>query len=369
MENLASRPTPKIYIYKIPTTIQIDEFKKQRCIFSKYNVELILYQQLSTINSSLYNLYITENPEEADLFYIPFFGSCYLFNCWINNNWNQTEKCQVDSNYLEPLMNYIIQNFNYWNKTNGKNHFMIHPMDNSDNYYEKNFLFHNSVYLTIFGDKRNFNQNFLRYNNIVIPSSTPLLNIYRFNPLHYIGDNGNPFGRNIKVIFRGCCANVTDINSDGIRYIIFNTLKGLPGWDIEESSDRDEYSRLLARSKYGLTPSEWSLDVNRIWEYIAFGVVPIVIADGIIKPFEDDIDWDSMIVRIRRNDVHRIDEILDAISEDEYQRKRERVWLIGKYLVINNGCVWHFVVRSFCRMLKRIDQAIIYIDGYTFHST
>ncbi|KAF0425099.1 glycosyltransferase family 47 protein [Gigaspora margarita] len=208
----------------------------------------------------------------------------------------------------------------------------------------------------------------LRY-AIFIPSSTPLLNIYRFNPLHYIVDNGNPFGRNIKVIFRGCCANVTDINSDGIRYIIFNTLKGLPGWDIEESSDRDEYSRLLARSKYGLTPSEWSLDVNRIWEYIAFGVVPIVIADGIIKPFEDDIDWDSMIVRIRRNDVHRIDEILDAISEDEYQRKRERVWLIGKYLVINNGCVWHFVARSFCRMLKRIDQEIIYIDGYTFHST
>ncbi|CAG8699389.1 7137_t:CDS:2, partial [Dentiscutata erythropus] len=302
---------PKIYIYKIPPEIQIDEFQKQRCIFSKYNVELILYNQLSTVNSSLYKLYITEKPEEADLFYIPFFGSCYLFNCWIKNNWNEKEKCQ-----------------------------------------------------------RNIDQKFRRYNTIIIPSSTPILNIFRLNPHQFVDKTGSPRGRNIKGIFRGSYANtnVTDIYSDGIKHVIFNGLKGLPGWNIEESSDREEYSRLLARTKYGLTSSEWTLDTTRIWEYLSFGVVPIVIDDGIIKPFEDDVDWDSMIVRVRRSEFHRISEILDAISEDEYQKKRKRVWLIGRYMVINNGCAWHFIVRSFCRMLKMVNQEVIDIEGYTHFS-
>ncbi|CAG8517868.1 13446_t:CDS:2 [Dentiscutata erythropus] len=335
----------------------------------RYNSELILFDQLSALDSTLHNLYVTKNPEEADLFYIPFFGSCYLFNCWINNSWNQTKRCQVDTVYLEPLMNYIIQNFVYWNKTNGANHFMIHPMDSSDDYYSKKEMFQNSIYLTTIGDKRNLGyQNFRRYHNIVIPSATPILDTYHIDPLKYVNENGNPFGRDIKGLFRGCCANVnaTDAYSDGIRHVIFNGLKGLPGWNIGESSDPEVYAKLLARSKYGLTPSGWTLDTARIWEYIAFGVVPIVIADGIIEPFEDDTDWDSMIVRVRRSDTHRINEILDSISE-EYQKKRERVWRIGKYLVFKNGHTWHFIVRNFCRMLNIIKQEVIDIEGYTYY--
>ncbi|CAG8742212.1 11244_t:CDS:1, partial [Racocetra fulgida] len=153
--------------------------------------------------------------------------------------------------------------------------------------------------------------------------ATPILNAHNVDPIKYVGEDGNPFGRDIKGIFKGCCASVkvTDSYSDGIRYIIFNGLKGLSDWDIGEVSENEEYSKALARSKYGLAPSGWTLDTTRIWEYFAFGVVPVVIADGIIEPFEDDVDWDSMIVRIRRNDAHRINEILDAIPEDEYQRK------------------------------------------------
>ncbi|CAG8700498.1 229_t:CDS:2, partial [Cetraspora pellucida] len=320
---------PKIYIYKIPSSIQINESKKLRCRFSKNNVEIILFEQLSKINSTINNLYVTENPKEADLFYIPFFGSCYLFNCWINNNWNKTENCQVDLIYLEPLMNYIIQKFPYWNKTNGKDHFIIHPMNNIDDYYEKKEIFHNSIYLTTNGNLDY--PKFRKYRNIVIPSTTPILNIFNLNPSDYIGRSN----RDIKGVFRGCAnGDVKDNYSDGIRYILFNGLKGLPGWDIEEeTSSIDDYARLLSRAKYGLTPSEWTLDTIPIWEYFAFGVVPVVIADEIIDPFEDDMDWDSMIVRVRRNEAYRINEILDAIPEDEYLKKRERVSLIGKNML------------------------------------
>ncbi|CAG8757474.1 10524_t:CDS:2, partial [Racocetra fulgida] len=146
-------------------------------------------------------------------------------------------------------------------------------------------------------------QKFKRYNNIVIPSATLMLNDYYVDSIKYVGKYGNPFGRDIKGIFRGCCANVnaTDRYSDSVRYVIFNGLKGLPGWDIENHQTQKDILKQLQ-------------DQNM--------VVPVVIADGIIEPFEDDVDWDSMIVRVRRNGVHIVNEIL--ISEYEYQRQHER---------------------------------------------
>ncbi|CAG8578817.1 16151_t:CDS:1, partial [Racocetra fulgida] len=198
--------------------------------------------------------------------------------------------------------------------------------------------------------------------------TTPILNIYNLNPNDYTNRVSN---RDIKGIFRGCCANVnvTDDYSEGIIHVIFNRLKGLPGWNIEEeSSSIDEYANLLARAKYGLAPSGWMFDPIPIWEYFAFGVVPVVIADGIVEPFEDDMDWDSMIVRIRRSEALIINEILDAIPEDEYLKKRERVSLIGKNMVINYGYTWHYIVRNFCRMLKIVKHEVIDIEGYDYQS-
>jgi hypothetical protein len=123
-----------------------------------------------------------------------------------------------------------------------------------------------------------------------------------------------------------------------------------------------EYLEKLSRAKFGLSPMGWTLDTTRIWEYIAYGVVPVVIADGIIEPFEMDVDWDSFIVRIRRDEVHRLDEILRGIDDTTYEYKRKKLWEHGRRVGLEMDA-WHYISRELCR-IQHIDQPVNLGLGY-----
>ncbi|KAG0740073.1 hypothetical protein G6F62_006261 [Rhizopus arrhizus] len=346
---------PKIYVYKAPESIQVPEqIQKEKCHESNYNSEIILHNQLTDPTSPIYEHYVTENPEEADFFFIPFFGSCYLYNCWYENKWNWDERCEVDAKYVDPLMDMVIQEYPYWNKTGGRNHIMIHPMDKTFTYYQSNPRFQPAVFLKTVGDKRTKWMSRHRYHrDIVIPSATRMIHHLRANPLDYLNAQGQPKSgkRDIFALFQGCCLKVqpTDEYSNGIRSLFFNHFAHYPGYEIGESVADEEYLQKLSRAKYGLSPMGWTLDTTRIWEFMAFGVVPVVIADGIIEPFEFDVDWDKFIVRVRRDEVHRLDEILKNIDDKTYEYKQKNLWEFGRRVGLEMDA-WHFIVRELCRM-------------------
>ncbi|CAM0137991.1 hypothetical protein VKS41_001211 [Umbelopsis sp. WA50703] len=352
---------PKIYVYDIPDTIQVSKTARETtCYRSNYKSEIMLHDALTDPSSIFYKLYVTEDPEEAELFYIPFFGSCWLFSqCWSQRNWNFEERCGVDDAYVNPVMDYIIKSNPYWNRTGGLDHLMVHPMDHTYNYYQSNQRFQPAIFLTTIGDKREAAMVKLRYGrDIVIPSATELLHMAKLDPMHYLTSTGGPQysvvgsrKRNILALFRGLGEDNKpgDIYSHGVRSLLFSYFRHLPNWDIADRASSEEYAVLLARSKYGLAPEGWTLDTTRVWEYIAFGVVPVIIADGIVEPFENDVDWDSFSVRVRRSEVHRLDEILHSISEEEYERKRTSLWEHGRRIGLEKEA-WHFIVRDLCRI-------------------
>ncbi|CAG8535925.1 11364_t:CDS:2 [Dentiscutata heterogama] len=350
---------PKIYVYKIPENLKSQSYYEYEiCKGSNYNVEVTLYEQLIK-SGKINDLYVTSNPDEADFFFIPFFGSCYLMNCWNTNNWDYTKRCEIEEKYSIPLMNWVIKENPYWNKTNGRNHIMIHPMDRGSLYYPESQIFMlNASFLTVIGDKRisGFREHRYRHmQDIVIPSVTRILNVAKINPRDYVDADGNRNNRDVFAMFWGCCQNVKpdDEYSLGIRSILFSGLAKSPRYKIDEEVNHthEDYAKLLTRAKFGLAPQGWTLDTTRLWEYLAFGVVPVIIADGIVLPFENDVDWKSMAVFIRREDVHLTDEILLSITENEYQRKRQRVWEIGSQLYKNS---WHYIARDLCRKLDRV---------------
>ncbi|CAO3703188.1 unnamed protein product [Rhizopus stolonifer] len=64
---------PKIYVYKAPSNIQVPLKIQQENATSLTTIsEIILHNQLTDPNSAIYQHYVTENPEEADFFFIPF---------------------------------------------------------------------------------------------------------------------------------------------------------------------------------------------------------------------------------------------------------------------------------------------------------
>lgn len=81
-------------------------------------------------------------------------------------------------------------------------------------------------------------------------------------------------------------------------------------------------------------------------------VVPVFVGtDGLVLPFENDVDWAAMSVRIPRDRAHETPRILARIPTAEYERMREMVWRIGRTTVIESdrGTVWQYIARELRR--------------------
>ncbi|BGP05755.1 hypothetical protein JCM10049v2_001568 [Rhodotorula toruloides] len=437
---------PKIYVYDLPPSLRLPQKTVSQCRWSAYNSELLLHQLLAQPATSEHpspnhphlSLY-TSNPDEADFFFAPLFPACYLFDCWVKAGWTKTERCNVDEGYIQPVMRHIRETMPYWNRSAGADHLIPHPMDYVDGYYTETSraAMNGSSYLVTVGDVRPapYGSHFRFYRDIVIPSSTHLLNSYYINPLDYVDQDGHPLreprgaadprrqtqavptgveifqpspqeagawrrrpsfrnlasklvgGRGIDrdrrttlAIFRGGVGTANDGEryALGIRSLFFpsdgnastppfsSTIRAgfssLPGFDIAEQSENDDYARRLARSKFGLAPPGYTLDTTRIYEYLAYGVVPVFIGSGPtagqVMPFANDVDWSSFSISIPRDRAHETPRILAQVSDDEYERLRRKVWEVGRMVVLEGreGNVWKLIARQLCRM-KRLGIA------------
>ncbi|GAA6003256.1 hypothetical protein JCM10207_001828 [Rhodosporidiobolus poonsookiae] len=431
--------TPKIYVYDLPPSLRLPESTVSQCRWSAYNSELLLHDLLVKPPAASpvpadhpHHTLFTSNPDEADFFFVPLFPACNLFNCWVRAGWTKTERCNVDEGYTQPVMQHIREAHPHWNASGGADHLLTHPMDYVDGYYttESRAAMNASTYLVTVGDLRPapYGKYFRAWRDLVIPSSTHLLNSYFLNPMDYLDEHGRPLEtprgnahpkrrgeaapshaeifvpsppaplslldrlgelfyllrhgsaalseRDTLAIFRGGVGEPTDGESYslGIRSLFFPSsgdpslppfsstpragFSSLPDFDIAPASEPDDYARRLARSKFGLAPPGYTLDTTRLYEYLAFGVVPVFIGTGPragqVLPFETDIDWASFSLFIPRERAHETPRILRAVGEEEYERLRRNVWEVGRKVVLEGreGNVWKLLARQLCRMKR-----------------
>ncbi|GAA5922367.1 hypothetical protein JCM3775_005705 [Rhodotorula graminis] len=435
----------KIYVYDLPPALRLPDKTVKQCRWSAYNSELLLHQLLvdptahASTTSHPHNTLYTTNPAEADFFLVPLYPACFLFDCWVKAGWTKTARCGVDDTYIEPVMRYVREAHPHWNASGGADHLLVHPMDFVDGYYTETSraAMNASTYLVTVGDVRPapLGSYFRSFRDLVIPSSTHLLNSYRVNPLDYVDEAGRPLveprgaasphrrdnvdpptveifspspepveaglrglarslvrlvrhvlglahvarleARTTLAIFRGGLGTAADGErySLGIRSLFFpsdgNTstppfsshvhpgFSSLPGFDIAEWSDNDDYARRLARSRFGLAPPGYTLDTTRIYEYLAFGVVPVFVGSGPtagqVMPFARDVDWSSFSLSVPRERAHELPEILERVTDAEYDRLRSAVWDVGRKVVLEGreGNVWRLLARDLCRLKRK----------------
>lgn len=427
-----------IQVYELPPSLTLPEKTILQCRWSAYNSEMILHRLLTSPNpvaasSISQHFSVISNPNEADLFFVPLFTSCYLFDCWVKAGWPKvkTPRCGVEEDMILPVMDWIRAQ-GFWDRRGGADHMIPHPMDYGDGYFTETArsAMNASTHLVTVGDHRPppFSLHYRHYRDIVIPSATHLLNSYYVNPLDYVDEQGHPRARPIgvadpkaksvqpkrseiylptpssgmksaqsllarimppllraraastrstQVIFRGGLGRPGEGEAYAlsIRSLFFPSPTGnisespfsshvhpgfssLPGWDIALASENDEYARALAQARFGLAPPGYTLDTTRLYEYLAFGVVPVFIGTGPhagqAMPFERDFDYDTFSIFVPRERAHELPMILARISEEEYEKLRKGVWNVGRQLVIEEGRgnVWKWIVRDMCRMQR-----------------
>lgn len=398
-------------IYDLPSSLQLTQAQHDQCRWSAYNSELLLSSLLSSLPSASLSPavpVVTTDPSEADFFFIPFFPSCFLFNCWVKAGWKTSLRCDVERDYILPVMNWV-RSQPFWEARQGSDHIIIHPMDFIDGYFneEARMAMNSSIYLVTVGDLRPkpYGENYRRRRDIVIPSSTHLINSYYLNPRDYVDEHGTPYltppsledsppptqpeiwaptptqpakwGKRHKretttrtntAIFRGGRGNPDEGEAYalGIRKLFFpsNSSKAqthsgfssLPLWDIAEWSENPEYAVALSRAKFGLVPPGYTLDTTRLWEYLAFGVVPVFIGAGgeagQVMPFADDFSYADFSISIPRERAHELPRVLEEVSRKNYERLRKNVWEVGRLLVLEKGkgLAWKWISRNLCRL-------------------
>ncbi|KAK4368297.1 hypothetical protein RND71_012089 [Anisodus tanguticus] len=232
------------------------------------------------------------DPEEADLFYVPFFSSLSLVANPIRSNnvvASEDRPAYSDEEMQESLIEWLEQQ-EYWKRNNGWDHVFICQDPNA--LYKVVDRVKNGVLLVSDFGRLARNQASL-VKDVILPYS------HRINT--YTGDIGVE-NRNSLLFFMG---NRYRKEGGKIRDLLFQLLEKEEDVIIKHGTQSRE-SRREARkgmhtSKFCLHPAGDTPSACRLFDAIVSLCVPVIISDYIELPFEDVVDYRKIAVFVDTN--------------------------------------------------------------------
>ena len=97
---------------------------------------------------------------------------------------------------------------------------------------------------------------------------------------------------------------------------------------VQEKLPFAQHAESYATAKFCLAPAGYGFS-SRQYEAILIGCVPVTIQDDVEMAFEEVLPWARFSVRLKFADIERLDEVLEAIPDEEVLRMRRVL-----------GCVW-----------------------------
>ncbi|KAL3521142.1 hypothetical protein ACH5RR_019291 [Cinchona calisaya] len=289
--------------YLYPTTL-FDNYEK---MLSTFRIYIYTPQKpftfsappLSLFHNSLVNSpFITQNPNEAHLFYIPF-------------------PPDFSTRSRARLVKDLRISHPYWNRTLGADHFFVAPAG-IDSSSDRNAveLKKNSVQISLFPT---ISGDFIPHKDITLPPFNPSpLALLRQGPA------------NTTASFLGFMIWDGKIESN-----LVNEMKGDPEFRIEaEPSNRVD---LVKSSKFCLFL--YGVEMTWMVEAVAFGCVPVVLVDRPTQdfPLTDVLRWSDLALLVgTRGGVKRLKEVLHGVSDDQYQQMKELGVAASRHLVWNS---------------------------------
>ena len=94
----------------------------------------------------------------------------------------------------------------------------------------------------------------------------------------------------------------------------------------------------LMNSKYCIVPLGDTSSSKRFYDAVIYGSIPIVISDTFIFPFDKtQINWDNCVIKIKQKDIEKLPEIINSITEDEYQSLYTNLQIAREHIRFDNG--------------------------------
>ena len=330
-ERMNSTKFPKIYVYDVPKELTSELAKKYgRCERDQYGTEIWFHRFIRDDENGVRTL----DPGEADFFFVPQYGECFLWSREMLRHENQNQATDETNEYfLDVLSN--VKKMPYFNKTDGRDHVFVFAGARGPTIFRDwKREIPNSIYLTPEGDRTL--PQFDTWKDIVIPGLEYDKRLYRAEHRQVLVDE--PPKRKFLAMFRGTIDHPAGFAySKGLRpklkQIFANASDVIYDTKVKDC-DRDCYVREMTESVFCLNPLGWTPWTLRFYQAVMTRCIPVIIADNIEFPFESEINYSEFTLKIPEKDVSDILETMRDMPESERERRRramDSVWMKFTY--------------------------------------
>ncbi|CAI9097509.1 OLC1v1033955C1 [Oldenlandia corymbosa var. corymbosa] len=255
--------------------------------------------------------FITKDPYEADLFFLPFAIARLRHDSRVGISGIQ--------DFIRDYLFNISHEYPFWNRTGGSDHFYVacHSVGRSainkavelklnaiqvvcsSSYYASAYVAHKDASLPQIWPRHGDNPDFASKK--------------REKLAFFSGSLNSPVREKLLQVWE----NDTEIS-------------------VHRGHLQRSYTEELLDSKFCLHVKGFEVNTARIGDAVYFGCVPVIIANHYDLPFSDMLNWKSFSVVVATLDIPQLKKILQDISDDEYVVLRNNLLKVRKHFQ------WHF---------------------------
>jgi len=256
--------------------------------------------------------YLTQNPEEADLFVLPF----SVFNIRITLGPDNVP------GYVRDYMPTVVQDWPYWNRTEGADHFYATCHDIGSKASEFTPYLGRSA-LQIVCASNVWHKTFVPHKDLSYPQIWPRPQVpagglpaeERSILAFWSGSQNSRVRRRVKEVWE---------NDDEI-------LLG-EGRVLKKQIRGPDYFENFRKSKFCLHITGYQVPTARIGDAVNFGCVPVIISDQYDLPFKNILDWSEFAVILAEVDIPNLKKIL---KKADYPRLYRNTQIVRRFFT------WH----------------------------
>ncbi|KAG9445204.1 hypothetical protein H6P81_016544 [Aristolochia fimbriata] len=250
--------------------------------------------------------FITKDPFKADLFFLPFSIARLRYDPRVD--------VEGIPDFIRGYISHIKQNFPYWNRTNGADHFYVacHSAGRSAMEKTEEVMF-NAIQVVC--SSSYFLSGYVPHKDASLPQIWPR--------------KGSPHGvdslnRKRLAFFAG------SINSPVREKLLMNWQNDSEIF-VHFGHLQTPYSDQLLGSKFCLHVKGFEVNTARISDSLYYGCIPVVIANHYDLPFQDILNWMRFSLVVPTLDIPLLKRILQQVSLEEYERLQRNVLKVRKH--------------------------------------
>eukprot|EP00246_Nothoceros_aenigmaticus_P004362 TRINITY_DN15878_c0_g1_i1.p1 TRINITY_DN15878_c0_g1~~TRINITY_DN15878_c0_g1_i1.p1 ORF type:complete len:471 (+),score=80.93 TRINITY_DN15878_c0_g1_i1:209-1621(+) len=333
-----SHPLLRVYMYDLPRKFTygvIEQYLKSRDMKfeeqgddsqlhypgHQHSAEWFLFSDLLTAPSSKLNPVAArvDDPNEADIFYVPFFSSLSLV---VNMVLNLKDPTYSDEDMQEQLAAWL-EKQPTWQRSRGRNHVIVAQDPNALGKV-KDRLKSAVLLVSDFGRLKPEEGSLVK--DVILP--------YSHRITSYEHENSS-LTRDTLLFFMG---NRYRKEGGKIRDELFPLLETEPDMYIQHGLQSRESRRLakqgMRTSKFCLHPAGDTPSACRLFDAIVSVCVPVIVSDFIELPFEDQLDYSEFsifIPTVKALKPGYLAKRLRNVSPQKLARYQERLRMVRRY--------------------------------------